>query len=94
VRIWSASAICSYYLDPTIELVPAGNFDNGRPLARGYYIVPHWDPDYCQAFGGISMTNFGPFVSRLKARKWSRKNLVEPDAAKRADHFRKFFGIG
>ena len=78
MRIWSASAIDRYYLDPTVEFLQAGNHDAGRPAAAGYYIVPHCGPDCCQAFGGVSMIDLGPFSTRTKARKWSRTYLAEP----------------
>jgi hypothetical protein len=77
MRIWSASAIGRYYLDPAIEFLQAGSHDAERPTAAGYYIVPHCGPDCCQAFGGVSTADLGPFSTRIKARKWSRRYLVE-----------------
>lgn len=77
MRIWSASAIGRYYLDPTIESLQAGNRDAERPIAAGYYIVPHCGPDCCQAFGGVATADLGPFSTRTKARRWSRRYLVE-----------------
>jgi hypothetical protein len=78
MRIWSASAIDRYYLDPTIEFLQIQDRDALKPSGPGYYIVPHCDPDCCQAFGGVSIIDFGPFPTRVKARKWSRENLVQP----------------
>ena len=78
MRIWSASAIDRYYLDPTIEFLQIRDRDVLKPFGPGYYIVPHCDPDCCQAFGGVSIIDFGPFPTRVKARKWSRENLVQP----------------
>jgi hypothetical protein len=75
--IWSASAVGRYYLDPTIEFLRAGNRGIGKPTAAGYYIVPHCGPDCCQAFGGVSTIDLGPFSTRTKARKWSRTYLTE-----------------
>jgi hypothetical protein len=77
MRIWSASAIGRYYRDPTIEFLRAGNRDAERPTAAGYYIVPHCGPDCCQAFGGVSTIDLGPFSTRIKARTWSRRYLAE-----------------
>lgn len=77
MRVWSASAIGRYYLDPAIEFIQAGNRDTESQSAAGYYIVPHCGPDCCQAFGGVATTDLGPFSTRTKARKWSRRYLVE-----------------
>jgi hypothetical protein len=77
MRVWSASAIDRYYLDPTIEFLQTGDGDMRKPSGPGYYIVPHCDPDCCQAFGGVSIIDFGPFPTRVRARKWSRRNLVQ-----------------
>lgn len=46
--------------------------------SKGYFIVPHCDPDCCAAFGGISTLTLGPFETRIKAREWSRKHMVDP----------------
>jgi hypothetical protein len=78
MRVWAASAINSYYLDPPIEFLQAGNRGIRKPTAAGYYIVPHCSPGCCQAFGGISVANLGPFATRTKARTWSRTYLTEP----------------
>jgi hypothetical protein len=93
MRIWSASATCRYYLDPAIELLGAMHRAKGRQLAAGYYIVPHWGSERRQAFGEGSMRDLGPFTSRAKARNWSRKYLVEPEATQRAEQFRKHLGM-
>ena len=74
----SASAIDRYYLDPTIEFLQIRDRDVLKPSGPGYYIAPHCDPDCCQAFGGVSIIDFGPFPTRVTARKWSRENLVQP----------------
>jgi hypothetical protein len=76
MRIWSASAIGRYYLDPTIELFQAGKRRTGRSIAAGYYIVPR-GRDGCQMVDGASAIDLGPFSSRSKARKWSRTYLTE-----------------
>ena len=76
MKIWSSSAIDRYYTNPTIQFL-AGTKREGVKLA-GYFIVPHCDPDCCAAFGGISAPNLGPFTTRIKARDWSRKNMVDP----------------
>lgn len=78
MKIWSASAIERYYRDPTIEFLKPGNPSVGKPATAGYYIVPHCDPDCCQAFGGASTSDLGPFSTRTKARRWSRTYLTEP----------------
>jgi hypothetical protein len=83
MRIWSASAVGRYYLDPTIEFHQPGNRNNGKLAAAGYYIVPHCGPNCCQAFGGVSTIDLGPFSTRTKARTWSRTYLSEPGAAAR-----------
>jgi hypothetical protein len=77
MRIWSASAVSRYYVDPAIKFLRAGN-RVGKPTAAGYYIVPHCGPDCCQAFGGLSVADLGPFSTRTKARQWSRTYLTEP----------------
>lgn len=76
MRIWSASAIGRYYLDPPIEFLRAGKRGTGRPIAAGYYIVPHGSSDCCQDIGGVSAIDLGPFSTRIKARKWSRTYLA------------------
>jgi hypothetical protein len=79
MRIWSASAVTRYYIDPAIKFLRAGNRGIGKPTAAGYYIVPHCDPDCCRAFGGgVSMIDLGPFSTRTKARRWSRTYLAGP----------------
>jgi hypothetical protein len=78
MRIWSASAVARYYLDPAIKFLRAGNHGTGKPAAAGYYIVPHCSPDCCRAFGGVSLGDLGPFPTRTKARRWSRTYLTEP----------------
>ena len=80
MKNWSSSAIDRYYpidryyLDPTIQFLAATK----RSKLGGYFIVPHCDPDCCAAFGGISTANLGPFETRIRARDWSRKYMVEP----------------
>ena len=76
MKNWSLSAIDRYYFDPTIQFLTAAK-RNGAKLG-GYFIVPHCDPDCCAAFGGISTANLGPFETRIKAREWSRKYMVDP----------------
>ena len=83
MRIWSASAISRYYRDPTIEFLQPGNQSVGKPSTVGYYIIPHCGPDCCQAFGGASTIDLGPFSTRIKARKWSRTYLTERGATAR-----------
>ena len=78
MRIWCASAIYRYYLDPSIEFLHAGVRDLEGPDDAGYYIVPHCGPDCCQAFGGVSTIDLGPFSTRAQARRWSRKYLADP----------------
>ena len=65
-----------YYFDPAIQFLVAAK-QKGSKL-RGYFIVPHCDPDCCAAFGGISTANLGPFETRIKAREWSRTYMVDP----------------
>jgi len=78
MRAWTASAIRSYYLDPEIVFLDAGHREPGRVrLTRtGYYVAPHCDPDCCGAFGGVSKSNFGPFLTPDAARTWSVKNMT------------------
>jgi len=76
MKIWVASAVSRYYLDPSIDFLGVRNHGNGSGGAGGYYIVPHCDPGCCQDFGGISTANLGPFLTRVKARNWSRKYMA------------------
>ena len=76
MRAWTASAIRSYYLDPEIVFVDAGRRGRGRLIHTGYYVAPHCDPECCQAFGGISKSDFGPFLTPDDARAWSVKNMT------------------
>ena len=78
MKTWSASAVTRYYVDPAIKFLRAGTGAVGKPTGAGYFIVPHCDPDCCQAFGGVSMNDLGPFSTRIKAREWSRAYLNEP----------------
>jgi hypothetical protein len=78
MRTWCASAVDRYYFDPMIEFLQTGTLDIQGLVASGYYIVPHCSPDCCQAFGGVTTNDLGPFSTRVKARAWSRKHLVEP----------------
>ena len=66
------------YIDPAIKFLRSGNRGVGKSTAAGYYIVPHCGPDCCQAFGGLSVVDLGPFATRTKAREWSRTYLAEP----------------
>ena len=83
MRIWSASAVSRYYVDPAIKFLRAGTRDIGKSTAAGYFIVPHCSPDCCQAFGGVSTFDLGPFSKRAQARRWSRKYLVDPGGVAR-----------
>jgi hypothetical protein len=74
MRAWSASAINRYYTDPVIAFLRDGRPETDHEA--GYYIVPHCEPDCCHAFGGVAKADLGPFNTRSKARRWSRKNLV------------------
>jgi hypothetical protein len=76
MKIWTASAVIRYYLDPSIDLLKVRERGNGRRITKGYYIVPHCDPGCCQSFGGISRKDLGPFATRLKARDWSRRYMA------------------
>lgn len=78
MKAWTASAIRNYYLDPEIVLMHAGHSATGRVrlTQAGYYITPHCDPDCCQAFGGISKSDFGPFPTRDDAQRWSVRNMT------------------
>jgi len=78
MKFWSASAVTRYYVDPAIKFLRAGTCGVGKPSGAGYFIVPHCDPDCCKAFGGVSMSDLGPFSTRIKAREWSRTYLTEP----------------
>ena len=77
MKIWSASAVSRYYVDPAIKFLRAGNRGIGKPTAAGYYIVPHCSPQCCQAFGGVATADLGPFSTRTEARTWSRTYLTE-----------------
>ncbi len=80
MKLWTASAISRYYLEPSIVLLRgAQRRGNGRRGPKGYYIVPHCDPGCCQDFGGISTADLGPFQTRVKARIWSRKYMAGND---------------
>jgi hypothetical protein len=83
MRVWSASAISRYYFDPGIKFLRSGAHGLGKPTGAGYFIVPHCDPDCCQAVGGVAMVDLGPFSTRIKARDWSRTYLAEPPEAGR-----------
>jgi hypothetical protein len=78
MRAWTASAIRSYYLDPEIVFLDAGHREPGRVrlTQTGYYVAPHCDPDCCGAFGGVSKSDFGPFLTPDAARTWSVKNMT------------------
>jgi hypothetical protein len=78
MRAWTASAMHSYYLDPEIVFLDTGHRDSkrGRLTQAGYYVAPHCDPDCCEAFGGISKSDFGPFLTPDDARTWSVKNMT------------------
>jgi hypothetical protein len=81
MRTWTKSALRNYYLDPLIVFLEVELRDAGRvPIARtGYYVAPHCDPDCCQAMGGVSRVDLGPFPTANAARKWSVKNLAAID---------------
>lgn len=64
-----------YYLDPEIQFLAA---KREGAKSKGYFIVPHCDPDCCAAFGGIATSKLGPFKTRIKARDWSRSYMVSP----------------
>jgi hypothetical protein len=74
MRAWTESAIKGYYADPPIIYLKAGNRDRA---GAGHYIVPHCEPDCCDAFGGVSKIDFGPFNTAAAAREWSRNNLID-----------------
>jgi hypothetical protein len=77
MRAWTASAVRKYYLDPEIVFLGAGHRDPAHALSQeGYYITPHCEPDCCQAFGGISQYEFGPFLTSDDARTWSANNMA------------------
>lgn len=76
MRAWTASAIRKYYLDPEIVFVAAERGRRGRLIQTGYYVAPHCDPECCQAFGGVSKSDFGPFLTPDAARAWSVKNMT------------------
>jgi hypothetical protein len=78
MRAWTASAIRNYYLDPEIVFLDAGHREPGRRASHptGYYVAPHCDPDCCGAFGGMSKSDFGPFLTPDAARTWSVKNMT------------------
>jgi hypothetical protein len=79
MKTWTTSALNGYYRDPSIAFLDVGYREGGRPsiAIKGYYIVPHCDPDCCAAFGGVSKTDLGPFRTARGARDWSRGNLVD-----------------
>lgn len=81
MKIWTASAISRYYLDPEIALLREAAGGNGGLGAGGYYIVPHCDPGCCEDFGGVSTSDLGPFTTRIKARNWSRKYMASRGGA-------------
>lgn len=76
MKNWSSSAIDRYYTDPMIQFLSAAKREGAK--TGGYFIVPHCDPGCCAAFGGISALTLGPFATRIKARDWSRKHMVDP----------------
>ena len=77
MKLWTASAVSRYYLDPSISFLEARG-SNGQKTVAGYYIVPHCDPGCCQDFGGLSRVDLGPFKTSGKARTWSRKYMAAP----------------
>jgi hypothetical protein len=79
MRAWSMSALNSYYREPVVAFLNTGHSESGGAAVAisGYYITPHCDPGCCQAFGGVSKVDLGPFRTADKAREWSRKNLVK-----------------
>lgn len=76
MKIWTASAVSRYYLNPAIAFQALRIRGKGVSSARGYYIVPHCDPDCCQDFGGVTTADLGPFLTRIEARNWSRKYMA------------------
>jgi hypothetical protein len=83
MKIWTASAIRRYYLDPAIQFFRAGDGDIGGPSMRGYYILPHDRPERGDDFAHVALADLGPFATSGEAGKWSRKNLVEPESSAR-----------
>lgn len=81
MKTWTKSAMHKYYLDPAILFVEIGRHDDGCQIGvhSGYYVKPHCDPDCCQAIGGVSKADFGPFSTAIAARRWSAKNLAAAD---------------
>lgn len=81
MKTWTKSAMRNYYLDPAILFVEIGRRGGERPSSThpGYYVKPHCDPDCCQAVGGISKADFGPFSTANAARRWSARNLAAVD---------------
>lgn len=81
MKSWSLSAMDQYYFDPEIQFLSAIKREGAKregAKSKGYFIVPHCDPDCCAAFGGIATSKLGPFKTRIKARDWSRNNMVSP----------------
>jgi hypothetical protein len=78
-KIWTASAIRRYYLDPAIQFFRAGSRGARGSAARGYYIIPHDRPERSDDFAGVAASDLGPFATSGEAGKWSCKNLVEPE---------------
>ncbi len=79
MKSWTKSAIRNYYLDPVIlflEVEPRNDAGRVAIAHAGYYVAPHCDPDCCQAFGGVSKVDLGPFPTADEARRWSAKNLA------------------
>lgn len=78
MKIWTASAIGSYYRDPSIAFFRDSHRGGRRKSATGYYIVRHCDAEEGESRGCDSGADLGPFATSVAARDWSRSNLVEP----------------
>lgn len=79
MKAWTLSAMNGYYRDPPITYFRVGQTEGTRVpiVTKGYYIVPHCDPDCCSEYGEVTTGSMGPFATRAIALEWSRMNLIE-----------------
>ncbi len=77
MKAWTLSAMNGYYRDPAISYFKVGQMTDARVVivSKGYYIVPHCDPECCE--GEFSTGSMGPFATNALALAWSRSNMID-----------------
>jgi hypothetical protein len=79
MKTWTLSAMNGYYRDPPVTYLSVGQTEGAHlPIvSKGYYIVPHCEPDCCGEYGELTTASLGPFDTRDIAREWSCANLID-----------------